>query len=427
MFLTKKHLSRRTVLKGAGCAVALPLLDAMIPAGTAWANTAAAIKPRLGFVYYPHGAVQKYWTPEGTGKDFKFSRILKPIEPMREYVTVISGLRNKPAESSNPHGIIEQTWLTCQNPQGAKWGPDAGVSIDQIAAREIGQDTPLSSIELCGEPGGATNYRKVGQGVQALPLEGNPRKVFFTMFGAGDSNADRMARLQATGSLLDYVQDATKSLSRTLGASDRALVSDYLDSVREVEGRVSKLMAKADSLGNLPDAPIGTPDDFGELVDVQFDMIALAFQTGQTRIATMRMIKEASMRTFPVVNVDEAFHPLSHHGEQEEKFEKLVRVQAYETARFTRFIKKLSELKEGNGNILDNSIILFGSNMANSDLHNNNPLPQLIAGKGGGIKGGQHLAMPADTPQANIMLTIAQRAGVNIEKFSDSTRAFSEV
>ncbi len=182
MFLTKKHLSRRAVLKGTGAAIALPLLDAMIPAGTAFASTAAAIKPRLGFVYYPHGAVQKYWTPKGTGKNFEFSPILKPIEPMRDYVTVISGLRNKPAESSNPHGIIEQTWLTCQNPQGSNWGPDTGMSIDQIAAREIGQDTPLPSIELCGEPGGATNFRKRGQ---ALPLEGNPRKVFFTMFGAG--------------------------------------------------------------------------------------------------------------------------------------------------------------------------------------------------------------------------------------------------
>ena len=424
MFLTKKHLSRRTVLKGAGAAIALPLLDAMIPAHTAWGATAAAIKPRMGFVYFPHGAVQKFWTPEGTGKDFQFSRILKPIESMREYVTVVSGLRNKPGESSNPHGIIEQTWLTCKSPDDHSTGGTIGMSIDQIAAREIGQDTPLSSLELCGEPGGSVNYRTGGQ---AMPLEGNPRKVFFTMFGAGDSNADRLARLQATGSLLDYVQDASKSLTRTLGASDKALVTDYLESVREVEGRVQKLMAKADSLGNLPDAPVGTPDDFTELLDVQFDMIALAFQTGQTRIASMRMIKEASMRTFPTENVDEAFHPLSHHGEDPAKFEKLVRVQAYETARFTRFIKRLADMKEGNGNILDNSIILFGSNMANSDLHNNNPLPQLIAGKGGGIKGGQHLAMPKDTPHANILLTMAQRAGVKIEKFGDSTGAFSEV
>jgi hypothetical protein len=197
--------------------------------------------------------------------------------------------------------------------------------------------------------------------------------------------------------------------------------------VREVEGRVAKLMAKADSLGNLPDAPLGTPDDFGELLDIQFDMIALAWQTGQTRIASMRMMREATMRTFPSVNVDEAFHPLSHHGEDPDKQDKLVRVQAYQTDRFTRFLKRLQGIKEGNSTMLDNSIILFGSNMANSDLHNNNPLPQLLAGKGGGIKGGQHLAMPKDTPHANILLTMAQRAGVNLEKFGDSTGAFSEV
>jgi hypothetical protein len=344
---------------------------------------------------------------------------------MRDYVTVVTNLRNKPGESSNPHGIIESTWLTCKNPDDrTSTGPNVGVSIDQVAAREIGQATPLTSLDLCGEPGGSVNFRGAGQG---LPLEGNPRKVFFGMFGAGDSNADRMARLEAQGSILDYVNEASRSLAGKLGASDRARVNDYLESVREVEGRVQKLMAKADSLGDLPDAPIGTPDDFGELLDIQFDMIALAFQTGQTRIASMRMIREASMRTFPSINVDEAFHPLSHHGEAPEKHEKLIKVQAYQTERFTRFIKRLSEIKEGNGNILDNSIILFGSNMANSDLHNNNPLPQLLAGKGGGIKGGQHLAMPRDTPHANILLTMAQRAGVNIDKFGDSTGVLSEV
>jgi hypothetical protein len=418
MFLTKKHLSRRTVLKGAGASISLPLLDAMLPAHTAFADTAAAIKPRLGFVYFPHGAVQKFWTPEGTGRDFKFSRILEPISGMRDYVTVVSNLRNKPGESSNPHGIIEQTWLSCQDPQGAKWGPDGGISIDQLAARQIGQDTPLSSLELCGEPGGSVNYRGANQG---LPLEGNPRKVFYSMFGPGDSNTDRVARLEATGSLLDYVRESTDNLNRKLGAADRALVSDYLQSVREVEGRVQKLMAKADSLGNLPDAPLGAPDDFGALLDIQYEMIALAWQTGQTRITSMRTIKEASMRTFPSINVDEAFHPLSHHGEDPGKHEKLVRVMGYQVDRFTRFIKRLEGIKEGESNILANSIILFGSNMANSDLHNNNPLPQLIAGKGGGIKGGQHIAMPANTPHANILLTMAQRAGANIEKFGDST------
>jgi hypothetical protein len=418
MFLTKKHISRRTVLKGAGATIALPLLDAMIPAGTALANTAAAIKPRLAYVYFPHGAVQKYWTPEGTGKDFKFSKILQPLEGMREYVTVVTNLRNKPGESSNPHGIIEQTWLTCQQPDGPHEGPDAGVSIDQVAARQIGKDTPLTSIELCGEPGGSVSYRARSQG---LPLEGNPRRVFTTMFGPGDSNAERKGLLESTGSLLDYVHDASLSMSRKLGPSDRARVNDYLESVREVELRVQKLMAKADSLGNLPNAPLGAPDDFGELLDVQFEMIVLAFQTNQTRIATMRMIKEASMRTFPNVNVDEAFHPLSHHAEDPDKHERLVRVQAYQTERCAHFAKRLASIKEGDSNMLDNSIILFGSNMANSDLHNNNPLPQLLLGKGGGIKGGQHLAMPKDTPHANILLTMVQRAGVNLEKFGDST------
>ena len=424
MFLTKKHLSRRTVLKGAGAALALPLLDAMIPAGTALANTAATIKPRLGYVYFPHGAIQKFWTPDGTGKDFKFSPILKPLEGMRDYVTVVTNLRNKPAESTDPHGIIEATWLTCLAPTARGEGPNAGVSIDQVAARAIGGETPLPSIELCGEPGGSCNFRGPNQG---LPLEGNPRHVFTTMFGPGDSNTERKSLLQSTGSLLDYVQESSKSLSRNLDASDRVLVNDYLESVREVEKRVQKLSAKADSLGNLPNAPLGAPDDFGELLDIQFEMIALAFQTGQTRIATMRMVKEASMRTYPVVNVDEAFHPLSHHGEDPDKFARLVRIQAYHTDRINRFAKRLASIKEGAGSVLDNSIILYGSNMANSDLHNNNPLPQLLLGKGGGIKGGQHLAMPKDTPHASLLLTMVQRAGVNLEKFSDSTGPLADV
>lgn len=424
MFLTKKHLSRRTVLRGAGVAISLPLLDAMIPAGTALAATAANVKPRLAYVYFPHGAVQKFWTPEGTGRDFKFSRILKPLEEMRDYVTVVTNLRNKPGESADPHGIIEATWLTCQAPTAPRATLDAGVSIDQLVARQIGKDTPLSSIELCGEPGGAVSYKTPNIG---LPLEGNPRKVFTTMFGPGDTNAERRDLLAATGSLLDYVREASQSLDSTLGASDRVLVSDYLESVREVEGRVQKLTAKAEAVGQLPNAPLGAPDDFTELLDVQFEMIALAFQTNQTRIATMRMIKEASMRTFPNVDVDEAFHPLSHHGEDPSKQDRLARIQAYQTERFAQFAKRLASIKEGDGNLLDNAIILFGSNMANSDLHNNNPLPQLLLGKGGGIKGGQHLAMPKDTPHANILLTMAQRGGAPMEKFADSTGPIAEV
>lgn len=428
MFLTKKHLSRRTVLKGAGVSIALPLLDAMIPAGTAFAKTAAAVKPRLGFVYFPHGAVEKYWTPEGTGKDFKFSPILKPLEPLREYVTVVTGLRNKGGESSNPHGIVEQTWLTCVHPENNNVKTDAGTSIDQLAARHIGQDTPLPSLQICGEPGGTTCFRTPAE---PLPMEGNPRKVFYSLFGQGDTNAERHDILHSEGSLLDYAQEATARLNRQIDASDRAIVGEYLDSVREVERHVQKLTAASASFGNLPNAPLGPPDDFTRLLDVQFQMMALAFRTNQTRIATYRLAREATMRVYSMVQVSESFHPLSHHGEREENFVKLLRIQRYHTERMAKFAQLLKSMKEGDSTVLDNSVILFGSNMANSDRHNQDPIPQVILGKGGGIKGGQHLHYPQDTPHANILLTVAQKAGAPVEKIGDaqgvSTGVLSEV
>jgi hypothetical protein len=427
MFLTKKHLSRRTVLKGAGVSIALPLLDAMIPASTALASTAAAPKPRLGFVYFPHGTIQKFWTPGGTGRDFKFSPILKSLEPLRDYVTVVSGLRNQPGESADPHGIIESTWLTCIPLAGREPTADCGVSADQLAARHIGQETPLPSLELCGEPGGysSVSFRTP---TQQMPMEGNPRKVFYQMFGQGDTNDERRDILSTTGSLLDYVKDTSASLDRKLDASDRALVSDYLDSVREIERRVNKLKASQSALGDLPNAPLGAPDDFTELLDVQFEMMALAWQTDQTRITSLKLANEATMRVYSMVNVTEAFHPLSHHGEDPEKFAKLVRIQAYHTERLAKFAKRLQGMKEGDGTILDSAIILYGSNMANSDRHNNDPIPQAILGKGcGRIKGGQHLHYPQDTPHSNLLLTLLQRAGVPVEKISDSTGVISEV
>lgn len=418
MFITKKHIDRRFLLKGLGITLGLPLLDAMIPAATAQAST-TAIKSRVGFVYVPHGAVEKFWVPKTKGKAFEFSPVLSPLESVREYVTVISNIRNKAGERQNPpHGITEQAWLTVQDPQLSTWGPEAGISVDQLIAKTIGNDTPLRSLELCAEPGGATSYAGLNR---SLPLEGNPRKVFNTMFGPGDSNADRIERLKATDSLLDYILEASNSLNRRLGASDRVLVSDYLESVREVESRVSKLMAKAESLGELPDSPRGTPDDFTELVDVQFEMVALAYQTDQTRVATLRMIKEASMRTFPFLGVDEAYHPLSHHGEDPDKQEKLRRIQTWQIERMAKFAKKLQSIKEGNQTLLDNTMIMYGSNLGNSDLHNCSQLPVLLLGNGGGIKGNQHIASPIDTPLSNVLLTMAQRVGVQVDHFGDAT------
>jgi Protein of unknown function (DUF1552) len=426
VFLTRKHLSRRTVLKGAGVTIALPLLDAMIPAATALADTPAAVKPRLGFVYFPHGAIQKFWTPEGTGKDFKFSPILKPLEPFREYLTVVTGLRNKGGESSDPHGIIESTWLTCVHPADRKPSGDVGVSADQLAARQIGQDTSLPSLELCGEPGGysSVSYRT---SVQQAPMEGNPRKVFYGMFGQGDSNEERRAIIASQGSLLDYARDETASLNRQLDAGDRAIVGDYLDSVREVERRVQKLKVASEGFGNLPNAPLGAPEDFTELLDVQFEMMALAWQTNQTRVATFKMANEATMRAYTMVNVTEAFHPLSHHGEKEDSFDKLLRIQTFHSIRMAKFVQRLKGMKEGSGTVLDNAVILYGSNMANSDRHNNDPIPQAIVGRGGGIKGGQHLHYPQDTPHANILVTLLQKVGAPVKDFPCSTGVLSEV
>jgi Protein of unknown function (DUF1552) len=439
MFITRKHLSRRTVLKGAGAAIALPLLDAMVPASTALAQTAAAPKTRMGFIYFPHGAVQAAWTPKGTGKDFEFSPILKPLEPFRDYVTVVTGLRNKGGESSDPHGIMAGTWLSCVLPKDRDGKDDRGVSADQLAARAIGQGTAIPSLEIAGEGGGsacAAGVASCGFGsstsfrtpYQSLPMETNPRKVFYGMFGQGDTQSERTQLLDESGSVLDYVMQSSASLQKRLGAADRSSLNDYLDSVREVERRVQKMTASAQGLSNLPAAPVGVPEDFTELLDVLFEMVALAWQTDQTRIASFMLAKEVSMRTYNMVGVSDAFHPLSHHQNDPAKIERLVKIQNYHTQRFAKFIKRLQGMKEGESNVLDQSIILFGSNMSNSDLHNNDPLPSAILGRGAGkIKGNQHLHYPQDTPHANLLVTLLQRAGVKVDALGNSTGTFSEV
>jgi hypothetical protein len=428
MFLTKKHLSRRAVLKGAGAAIGLPLLDAMVPAGTALADTAAAPLTRLGFVYFPHGVVQRFWQPKNTGRDFEFSHVLKPLEPFRSQVTVVSGLRNKGAENAGaPHFSQEISWLSCTGRNGRTPDGQAGVTVDQIAVKHIGQGTPLPSLEICTEAGGYSSlaYRTP---VQQLEMESNPRKVFYTLFGQGDTADERHQIVHTTGSLLDYVKDATASLKKELDGSDRAIVSDYLDSVREIERRVQKLKASEGSSTALPDAPGGAPDDFTELLDVQFELLALAWQTNQTRITSFRMCNEVSMRVYHWLNVSEAFHPLSHHGEDPEKVERLLRVQVYHTERMAKFVKRLQGIQDGGNTLLDNSLILFGSNMANSDLHDADPVPSALIGRAAGaVKGNQHLHYPQDTPLANLLVTMAQRVGVPLDKLADSTGAFAEV
>jgi hypothetical protein len=427
MFLTCKHLSRRTLLQGAGASIALPLLDAMIPAGTAFAQTAAATATRLGFIYFPHGALQNEWQPATTGRNPKFPFILEPLEPVRDYVTIVSGLRNKAGEGGVPHGITQETWLNCVTPRQRNAQTGIGVTADQLAARYLQKDTTLPSLEICGEPGGMISFRSP---TQPLPMEGNPRKVFISMFGQGQTTEERQAILGTTSSLLDYVTEATASLNKKLDAADRAKVDAYLDSVREIEQRVQKLEESNESLANLPDAPVGAPDDFGELLAVQFELFALAWETNRTNVVTMKMVEEASMRTYPNLEVFEAFHPTSHWGGFPERIANLRKIQNYHTSVFAKFAQRLANTPDGDGSVLDHSIILFGSNMGNSDAHDADQLPEALIGRGGGLKGNQHLRYKQDTPLANILVTMLDRAGVpaeEITKFGDATGPFSEV
>ena len=428
MYISKKHISRRTALKGIGTTIALPLLDAMNPAGTAWARTPAGSPPtRLAFVGFPHGAIMDRWSPKETGTDYKMSEVLQPLEPLRKHLTIVSGLRNKPAETPEPHAYIEPTWLTCVKP----WdfgvaGPDSGVSADQLAARHIGKDTRLPSLELTTAQVGARLAWRTP--TQSLPQEGNPRAVFQKLFGQGDTTKERAEILQETGSILDRVKEQANRLQASLGVRDRVVVSDYLDSVREIERRVQMAMKQDTSDLSIPDAPVGTPNDITEHFKLMFDLMALAFQADITRIITFSMDREASMRTYTNLNIAEAFHPLSHHGNQAPKQDKLVQIQRYHTEVFAKFIERLSKAQEAGGTVLDHSTILFGSNMSNSDRPNNDPLPSALLGHAHGkIKGGQHLKYPQDTRFADLLLTIFDRNNIPVQKIGDSGGTFSEI
>src|SRR4029453_939807 len=395
MYLSQKHISRRTVLKGVGATIALPLLDAMSPAATAWASTAAGSAPkRFAFVGFPHGAIRDRWSPAQTGSDYQMSPILTPLEPFRQHLTIVSGLRNKPGETPEPHAYIESTWLSCVKPwDHGVAGPEAGIPADQIAARHIGQDTRLPSLELTTSQNGARLAWRTP--TQPLPQEGNPRAVFQKLFGQGDTDKKRAAILHETGSILDRVKGQAARLQTSLGVSDRVIVSDYLDSVREIERRVQMASQQDTAALNIPDAPVGTPTDITEHFKLMFDLMALAFQADITRIITFSMDREASMRTYTNLGIAEAFHPLSPNGNNSEKQTKLVQIQRYHTEVFAKFVERLSKAQEAGGTVLDHSTILYGSNMSKSDKHNNDPLPAAILGHANGkIKGGQHLKYP---------------------------------
>ncbi|HHX82397.1 MAG TPA: DUF1552 domain-containing protein [Pseudomonadaceae bacterium] len=419
MFITRKHLSRRHVLKGAGATIALPFLDAMVPAASAQAAPAL----RLGFVYVPHGAVQESWTPEATGRDFGLSPILQPLADFREHMTIVSGLRNKPGESPDPHAIKAGCWLRCVAPEGTS-NPDDGISMDQLAARVLGTQTPFPSLEVSTVEGGAGSFSSTiafKTPTQPLPMEANPRKLYYRLFGQGDTNEERAAIASETDSLLDFVLDDARSLNKQLGAADRVMMGEYLESVRDVELQLQKLGEQDLSHLDIPNAPVGTPGNFPEHLDLMYSLMALAYQADLTRVITFMSDREVSMRTFTHIGISDAFHPLSHHQNDPAKLDRLTQVQAWYMSGFAKFISTLSAMPDGDGSVLDHSLLMYGSGMANSNLHNCDPVPAALLGKANGaLAGNLHVAVPEGTPLANLMLSVLHKVGIEAERFGDS-------
>jgi len=438
MFITKKYLSRRHLIRGLGASVALPFLDAMVPAATAIAQTAAAPKPRMGFFYMPHGAIMRDWTPDKIGTDFDFKPILKPFEPFRDMVTVVSGLDNRPAQSSAVHGITPGTWLTCATPRRSH-APYVGISADQVAVKHIGQETAIPSIEVSTEEkGGAsacdgTYGCTVGTTIswsnptQPLPMEFSAKKFFAKLFGEGRTDAERAEITGDYLSLLDMVNEETKTLKKTLGAEDRAMLDNYLTSVREIERRVHNQENRDLSVYELPDLPVGIPD-FDERTELMFDMIALAYQSNMTRIISFMLAAEVSQQAYNHIGVPDAFHPLSHHNNNPDSINRLSRIQTWHSQTIADFMGKLAKMPDGENSILENSVFLFGSNMSNSNVHNNFPLPSVVLGGGAGaFKGNQHLKYEDHTPIANLLLTLLNGVGVPVDSHGDSTGIFPEM
>ncbi|HEX4997512.1 MAG TPA: DUF1552 domain-containing protein [Terriglobia bacterium] len=446
MFITKKHFSRRTLLKGAGVSLALPLLDAMIPAATAISQTAAAAgaRTRMGFFYIPHGAIMwntthgkamDKWTPTGEGAAFQLSPIMKPLEPHKGQVISIGNLQNKAMEGG-VHSRTPATWLSCLRPDDKASGAKMSTTLDQIASKRIGQGTTLPSLELASE----TTIQSAACGNQRcfysstlsfrdatspLPMEFNPRKVFIQLFGEGDNAEERDAISKLNLSLLDRISGQTAALKRELDAGDRAALDSYLESVREIERRIEQASEKDLGGIDLPPAPIGPQDAFPEQVKLMFDLIALAFQADVTRVVSFMMVSEGTNRSYNHLGVSDSFHPVSHHANDLTRMEKLVRIQTWHMQQFADFAGKLAKIPDGEETLLDSATFLYGSNMSNSDRHNGYPLPTILVG--GKLAGGKHIDMPANTPLANLHLSLLNRIGIEEKSFGDSTGTIAGV
>jgi Protein of unknown function (DUF1552) len=440
--ITKNHLHRRTFLKGMGVSVALPLLDSMIPALTAQSKTAAAPVKRVGFVYVPHGAIMERFTPATIGSGFEFSPILKPLEPFRDRVVVVSGLTHKSAENAGVHSLGPPTWLSGVRPNEKELDIRAGTSVDQIAAQKIGQTTQFPSLELATEDhsgligacdGGYSctyiNTISWRTPTTPLPMEINPRVVFERMFGEGGTPEQRVARLRQDRSILDAVTQQAGKLNISLGAEDRVAMTQYLDNIREIERRIEVAEKQtASQQGEVPEAPSGIPESFEDHIKLMFDLQVLAYQADLTRVSTFMMARELSQRTYPQVGANDPHHSVSHHQNIASKIDTLARIQNYHMQMFAYYLNKLASTKDGDGTLLDHSMILYGSNMSNSNLHNHFPLPVvLVGGASGQVQGNRHMKYADYTPMTNLLMTMLTKLDVPMEKIGDSTGVLADL
>jgi hypothetical protein len=436
-YLRRIHRSRRTLLRGGGTALALPLLESMFPAATAWSQTAAAPKTRLSCIYIPHGAVMDRWTPTVDGAGFEFPQILKPLEPFRDRVNVISDFSlphayGTDASAGANHTRSSAVWLAGAEP-GSGGRARLGITVDQAAAAQIGQETPLPSLELCIEDGGLScgtglscAYRNTisWQGPESpLPMENNPQLVFERLFGDGATAEERAARRDHARSMLDALTGEVATLKSSLPATDRQRLDRYLEDVREVERRITLAGEMVPEDLDLPSAPAGIPDNFDEHVKLMFDLLTLAWQTDITRVSTMLLAKEVSNATFPESGIRDPFHNLSHHSNIPDNIERLAQLNTYHTGIFAYFLDKLAATPDGDGSLLDHSLVLYGSGMSNSNQHDHDPLPIILAGGASGrLQGGRHLRSPTyKATLSNLLVAMLDKLDVRQESFGDST------
>ena len=434
MIITKKHLSRRTVLRGLGTTLALPLLDSMVPAFAAVRHTATMPVRRLGVVYFGHGANMAQWTP-ATGGALELSPTLQGLAPFRDRLLVLSGLGSKPG--TGVHAQIQAAYLTGVSPKRTDGSDvEAGVSMDQIAAKELGRETQLPSVELSVEPvdfsSGATcafafsciynNTVSWRTPTTPMPMENNPRALFERLFGAADSTkaGARLADVQSDRSLLDSVTDEVSDLQRQLGTSDRARLGRFLETVRDVERRLQKAEQQADRELPVVERPAGVPATFQEHTALMFDLLALAYQTDLTRVSTYLLIRENSLRTAPEIGVPESYHPLTHSGTPT-WLEKQAKLNVYHLELFRHFLETLESTPDGDGSLLDHTLLLYGSGMSKADVHNPYNLPTLLVGGRTFFKGGRHVRVPDDTPVTNLHLTLLDKMGVRVDRLGDSS------